>query len=109
MSDIGEVDGLSVRALAPLAALLGIWLAGIAAAALIHLPAAGLLLVLGVLIGGLVPWQVARGGAQREHLRAQQRTACARRRSKAWKARPILLRSMRKVPGCNRSTLRPPR
>lgn len=75
MSDIGEVDGLSVRALAPLAALLGIWLAGIAAAALIHLPAAGLLLVLGVLIGGLVPWQVARGGAQREHLRAQQRTA----------------------------------
>ncbi|AKN93127.1 ABC transporter ATP-binding protein [Xanthomonas oryzae pv. oryzicola] len=74
MSDIGEVDGLSVRALAPLAALLGIWLAGIAAAALIHLPAAGLLLVLGVLIGGLVPWQVARGGAQREHLRAQQRT-----------------------------------
>ncbi|QBH03777.1 thiol reductant ABC exporter subunit CydC [Xanthomonas oryzae] len=75
MSDIGEVDGLSVRALAPLAALLGIWLAGIAAAALIHLPAAGLLLVLGVLIGGLVPWQVAHGGAQREHLRAQQRTA----------------------------------
>ncbi|AZR31129.1 thiol reductant ABC exporter subunit CydC [Xanthomonas vasicola] len=75
MSDIGEVDGLSVRALAPLAALLGIWLAGIAAAALIYLPAAGLLLVLGVLIGGLVPWQVARGGAQREQLRAQQRTA----------------------------------
>ncbi|UXA53485.1 thiol reductant ABC exporter subunit CydC [Xanthomonas prunicola] len=75
MSDIGEVDGLSVRALAPLAALLGIWLAGVAAAALIYLPAAELLLVLGVLIGGLVPWQVARGGAQREQLRVQQRTA----------------------------------
>jgi len=75
MSDIGEVDGLSVRALAPLAALLGIWLGGVAAAALIYLPAACLLLVLGVLIGGLVPWQVARGGAQREQLRAQQRTA----------------------------------
>ncbi|MCF5927149.1 ATP-binding cassette domain-containing protein, partial [Xanthomonas perforans] len=75
MSDIGEVDGLSVRALAPLAALLGIWLGGVAAAALIYLPAACLLLVLGLLIGGLVPWQVARGGAQREQLRAQQRTA----------------------------------
>ncbi|MBV6853613.1 thiol reductant ABC exporter subunit CydC [Xanthomonas campestris pv. mirabilis] len=75
MSDIGEVDGLSVRALAPLAALLGIWLGGVAAAALIYLPAACLLLVLGMLIGGLVPWQVARGGAQREQLRAQQRTA----------------------------------
>ncbi|MBV6848531.1 thiol reductant ABC exporter subunit CydC [Xanthomonas euvesicatoria] len=75
MSDIGEVDGLSVRALAPLAALLGIWLGGVAAAALIYLPAACLLLVLSVLIGGLVPWQVARGGAQREQLRAQQRTA----------------------------------
>ncbi|ATS69153.1 thiol reductant ABC exporter subunit CydC [Xanthomonas citri] len=74
MSDIGEVDGLSVRALAPLVALLGIWLGGVAAAALIYLPAACLLLVLGVLIGGLVPWQVARGGAQREQLRAQQRT-----------------------------------
>ncbi|MCS3744800.1 ATP-binding cassette subfamily C protein CydC [Xanthomonas arboricola] len=75
MSDIGEVDGLSVRALAPLSALLGIWLAGAVAAALIYPPAALLLLALGGLIGGLVPWQVARGGAQREQLRAQHRTA----------------------------------
>ncbi|MCC8535870.1 thiol reductant ABC exporter subunit CydC [Xanthomonas axonopodis pv. poinsettiicola] len=74
MSDIGEVDGVSVRALAPLTALLGIWVAGVVAAALIHPPAALLLLALGVAIGGLVPWQVARGGAQRERLRAQQRT-----------------------------------
>ncbi|MEA5125646.1 thiol reductant ABC exporter subunit CydC [Xanthomonas floridensis] len=74
MSDIGEVDGVSVRALAPLAALLGIWVAGVVAAALIHPPAALVLLALGVAIGGLVPWQVARGGAQRERLRAQQRT-----------------------------------
>ncbi|WP_434990251.1 thiol reductant ABC exporter subunit CydC [Xanthomonas melonis] len=73
MSDIGEVDGVSVRALAPLAALLGIWVAGVVAAALIHPPAALLLLALGATIGGLVPWQVARGGAQRERLRAQQR------------------------------------
>ncbi|MFC7521433.1 thiol reductant ABC exporter subunit CydC [Xanthomonas populi] len=75
MSDIGEVDGLSVRALAPLSALLGIWLAGVVAAALIYPPAALLLMVLGVVIGGVVPWQVARGGTQREQLRAQQRTA----------------------------------
>ncbi|NHF65523.1 thiol reductant ABC exporter subunit CydC [Xanthomonas hortorum] len=75
MSDIGEVDGLSVRALAPLAALLGIWLAGVVAAVLIYPPAAVLLAVLGVVIGGVVPWRVARGGAQREQLRAQQRTA----------------------------------
>ncbi|PPU67640.1 thiol reductant ABC exporter subunit CydC [Xanthomonas pisi] len=75
MSDIGEVDGLSVRALAPLSALLGIWLAGAVAAALIYPPAALLLLALGVLIGALVPWQVARGGTQREQLRAQHRTA----------------------------------
>ncbi|WP_372393651.1 thiol reductant ABC exporter subunit CydC [Xanthomonas sp. NCPPB 3582] len=74
MSDIGEVDGVSVRALAPLTALLGIWVAGVVAAALINPPAALLLLALGVAIGGLVPWQVARGGAQRERLRAQQRT-----------------------------------
>ncbi|KQQ75553.1 ABC transporter ATP-binding protein [Xanthomonas sp. Leaf131] len=75
MSDIGEVDGLSVRALAPLTALLGIWLAGVVAAVLIYPPAAVLLAVLGVVIGGVVPWQVARGGAQREQLRAHQRTA----------------------------------
>ncbi|WP_434982375.1 thiol reductant ABC exporter subunit CydC [Xanthomonas arboricola] len=75
MSDIGEVDGVSVRALAPLSALLGIWVAGVAAAALIYPPAGVLLVVLGVVIGGVVPWQVARGGAQREQLRARQRTA----------------------------------
>ncbi|WP_115046613.1 thiol reductant ABC exporter subunit CydC [Xanthomonas arboricola] len=75
MSDIGEVDGVSVRALAPLSALLGIWVAGVVAATLIHPPAAVLLVVLGVVIGGVVPWQVARGGAQREQLRARQRTA----------------------------------
>ncbi|MCC4618400.1 thiol reductant ABC exporter subunit CydC [Xanthomonas campestris pv. asclepiadis] len=75
MSDIGEVDGVSVRALAPLSALLGIWLAGVVAAALIHPPAGVLLVVLGVVIGGVVPWQVARGGAQREQLRSLQRTA----------------------------------
>ncbi|WP_369933113.1 thiol reductant ABC exporter subunit CydC [Xanthomonas tesorieronis] len=73
MSDIGEVDGLVVRALAPLAALLGIGIAGVAAAAAIYWPAALLLAVLAVAIGAGVPWMVARGGRVREQRRAQQR------------------------------------
>ncbi|MDG2526466.1 thiol reductant ABC exporter subunit CydC [Stenotrophomonas sp. HITSZ_GD] len=75
MSDIAEVDGLVVRALAPLAALVGIGVAGIAAAALIYLPAAVLLAVLALAIGLLVPWQVARGAREREAARAAQRMA----------------------------------
>ncbi|QNH12526.1 thiol reductant ABC exporter subunit CydC [Xanthomonas sp. SI] len=73
MSDIGEVDGLVVRALAPLVALLGIGVAGVAAAAAIYWPAALLLAVLAVAIGAGVPWLVARGGRVREQRRAQQR------------------------------------
>lgn len=73
MSDIGEVDGLVVRALAPLAALLGIGVAGVAAAAAIYWPAALLLAVLAAAIGAGVPWVVARGGRVREQRRAQQR------------------------------------
>ncbi|QNH17333.1 thiol reductant ABC exporter subunit CydC [Xanthomonas sp. SS] len=73
MSDIGEVDGLVVRALAPLAALLGIGVAGVAAAAAIYWPAALLLAMLAVAIGAGVPWLVARGGRVREQRRAQQR------------------------------------
>ncbi|WIH03675.1 thiol reductant ABC exporter subunit CydC [Xanthomonas translucens pv. graminis] len=73
MSDIGEVDGLVVRALAPLAALLGIGVAGVAAAAAIYWPAALLLAVLALAIGAGVPWVVARGGRVREQRRAQQR------------------------------------
>ncbi|QNH21725.1 thiol reductant ABC exporter subunit CydC [Xanthomonas sp. GW] len=73
MSDIGEVDGLVVRALAPLAALLGVGVAGVAAAAAIYWPAALLLAVLAVAIGAGVPWLVARGGRVREQRRAQQR------------------------------------
>jgi len=73
MSDIAEVDGLVVRALAPLAALTGVGVAGIAAAAWI-LPAAGVLLAaLAVAIGVLVPWQVARGARRREGQRALRR------------------------------------
>lgn len=73
MSDIGEVDGLVVRALAPLAALAAIGVVGIAAATWI-LPAGGVLLaVMALAIGVLVPWQVARGAQQREQRRARQR------------------------------------
>jgi len=75
MSDIGEVDGLVVRAIAPLLALVGIGAAGIIAAACIHPPAALLLAVLALAIGLLVPWQVARGAGRREARRAQQRMA----------------------------------
>ena len=73
MSDIGEVDGLVVRALGPLVALLGIGVAGVAAAAAIHWPAALVLAVLALAIGAGVPWVVARGGRIREQRRAQQR------------------------------------
>lgn len=75
MSDIAEVDGLVVRALAPLAALMAIGAAGIAAAAWIFAPAAWLLAALAVAIGVLVPWQVARGAREREAARASQRMA----------------------------------
>lgn len=75
MSDIGEVDGLAVRALAPLAALLGVGLLGIAAAAAIHVPAAIAIAATGLTIGVLVPWQVARGAQARERMRAARRTA----------------------------------
>ncbi|KLD75816.1 thiol reductant ABC exporter subunit CydC [Xanthomonas hyacinthi] len=75
MSDIGEVDGLVVRALAPLAALLGIGIVGVAAAAAIYRPAAMVLAVLALAIGAGVPWVVAYGGRVREQHRAQQREA----------------------------------
>lgn len=74
MSDIGEVDGMTVRALAPLTALLGVGVAGIVGAALIYWPAALLIVALGLAIGILVPLQVARGAQAREMQRAAQRT-----------------------------------
>ncbi|MBN6151229.1 thiol reductant ABC exporter subunit CydC [Xanthomonas sp. AmX2] len=73
MSDIGEVDGLAVRALGPLAALVGVGALGVAAAALIHPPAALLLAALAAAVGIGVPLRVARGARPREQRRAQQR------------------------------------
>ncbi|WP_204128605.1 hypothetical protein, partial [Pseudomonas ogarae] len=51
MSDIGEVDGLLVRAIGPLLALGGISLVAVVSAGIIYPPAAGLLALLAVLIG----------------------------------------------------------
>jgi len=73
ITDISEVDGLMVRAISPLLALAGIAMATVAAAALIHWPAALLLLVLAALVGFGVPAVAVRGGSAGEAKRAQQR------------------------------------
>ncbi len=73
MSDIGEVDGLLVRAIGPLLALGGISLVGVVSAALIHPPAALLLGALALLIGVGVPWLTVRGAGEQERDRALHR------------------------------------
>lgn len=75
ITDIGEVDGLMVRAISPLLALAGIALATVLAAGLIHWPAAVLLLVLAVLVGVGVPVFAVRRGDAVESERAQQRAS----------------------------------
>lgn len=75
LGDIGEVDGLLVRAIGPLLALAALSLVGVASAALI-LPAAGVLLaVLALLIGIGVPWFGVRGHDDEEADRAAHRAA----------------------------------
>ncbi|MBN8769388.1 MAG: thiol reductant ABC exporter subunit CydC [Stenotrophomonas nitritireducens] len=74
MSDIGEVDGLLVRAVGPLLALAGSALATIAVAACIHWPAAALLLLLSLLVGIGVPVLAVRHGDAGEAARALHRT-----------------------------------
>jgi len=73
MSDIGEVDGLLVRAIGPLLALGGISLVAVVSAGIIYLPAAGLLAVLALLIGVGVPWLTVRGAGDQERDRALHR------------------------------------
>ncbi|MCF7750804.1 thiol reductant ABC exporter subunit CydC [Bacillus subtilis subsp. subtilis] len=73
MSDIGEVDGLLVRAIGPLLALGGISLVAVVSAAVIYPPAAVLLAVLALLIGVGVPWLTVRGAAGQERDRALHR------------------------------------
>jgi len=74
MTDIGEVDGLMVRALGPLLALAGAMLATVLAAALIHWPAALVLLALSLLVGIGVPVLAVRHGDAGEAARARHRT-----------------------------------
>ncbi|MFG3449360.1 thiol reductant ABC exporter subunit CydC [Stenotrophomonas sp. NPDC047960] len=73
MSDIGEVDGLLVRAIGPLLALGGVSLVAVLSAALIYPPAALLLGVLTLSIGVGVPWLTVRGAGAHETDRALHR------------------------------------
>lgn len=73
MSDIGELDGLLVRAWGPLLALGALMALVVATAALLHGPAAVLLAALSALIGWVVPRWAMRRAASAEVLRAQQR------------------------------------
>ena len=73
MGDIGEVDGLFVRAIGPLLAMALTTLAGVAAVAVIHVPAALLLLGMATVIGLLVPWVAIAGGQVAEQERATRR------------------------------------
>lgn len=75
IADIGEVDGLMVRAISPLLALAGAAVASVVAAGLIYWPAALLLLVLAVLVGIGVPVFAVRRGDAVEAERAQQRAS----------------------------------
>src|SRR5690606_14547530 len=74
LGDIGEVDGLWVRALGPLIALTALGLVAIAAAGLILPAAAALLAGIAVLVGIGVPWLGVRGRDGEEHDRALYRT-----------------------------------
>lgn len=73
MSDIGEVDGLLVRAIGPLLALGGVSLVAVLSSWLIYPPAALLLAVLALVIGVGVPWLTVRGAGAHERDRALHR------------------------------------
>jgi len=75
LGDIGEVDGLLVRAIGPLVALGALSLVAVGAAAMILPSAAVLLAVLALLIGFGVPWLGVRGHDDEEADRAAHRAA----------------------------------
>lgn len=75
MGDIGEVDGLFVRAIGPLLAIAAVSVATVVAAALVYLPAAALLLLLAAVIGIGVPLLAVHRGRLGEDERAERRTA----------------------------------
>ncbi|KAF1710455.1 thiol reductant ABC exporter subunit CydC [Pseudoxanthomonas kalamensis DSM 18571] len=84
LGDIGEVDGLLVRALGPLFAQMALGVAAVAVALAIYLPAGLWLAALALTVGVGVPWRVAHGrqadeearAAARNTLRAQVQEAC---------------------------------
>ncbi|KAF1015739.1 MAG: Lipid A export ATP-binding/permease protein MsbA [Stenotrophomonas maltophilia] len=75
LGDIGEVDGLLVRAIGPLLALAGLSAVAVLSAALILPMAGALLAVMTLLVGVAVPWLGVRGRDREEADRAAHRTA----------------------------------
>jgi len=73
-SDIDAADGLLVRALGPLLALLATGVAVVAFVAWQYPPAGVLLCALAIVVGVGVPWQVARGRSNDERARAVLRS-----------------------------------
>ena len=75
MGDIGEVDGLFVRAIGPLLAMGVVSVAALLAAVLVYPPAAALLALMALLIGTAIPLLAVRGGKAGETERAQRRAS----------------------------------
>lgn len=75
MGDIGEVDGLFVRAIGPLLAMGVVSVAALLAALLVYPPAAALLALMALLIGTAIPLLAVRGGKAGETERAQRRAS----------------------------------
>lgn len=74
MGDIGEVDGLFVRALGPLLAMATVTAGAVLVSAWVYWPAALLLAGLATVIGVAVPWVAIAGGRAAENERARRRT-----------------------------------
>jgi len=74
LGDIGEVDGLWVRALGPLLALATLGVVAVAAAGWVLPEAAALLACMGVLVGVGVPWLGVLGRSDEERDRAWHRS-----------------------------------
>ncbi|WP_326539063.1 thiol reductant ABC exporter subunit CydC [Pseudorhodoferax sp.] len=79
LDDIDQVDGLLVRALAPLLALSGTGALAIAAAAWLYPPAAACLAGMALVIGVVVPWRVAVGQRAVEGAHAESRAELSAR------------------------------
>lgn len=74
MGDIGEVDGVFVRAIGPLLAMATVTVASLGAASWVYWPAAVLLALMALVIGCAVPWLAIARGRIGEDERASRRT-----------------------------------